>query len=132
MGKDGYTEIVWQAENWIFIVNIFHCESFSLKAKLFTTFLSFIYLKISRKILACLVFCITQHKCDIFFSPKLSTLSLTHTQEKKKKGKWKATFFETFSFYIIRDKIGITFSAGWSAPFWCTSRNLKYQIVRPS
>ena len=61
-----------------------------------------------------LVFSITQHKCDICFSPRLRTLSLSlsHThKKKKKKGKWKATFFETSSFYIIRNKIGITFSA---------------------
>lgn len=46
----------------------------------------------------------------LLFSQVENSLSHTHTQEKKKKGKWKATFFETFSFYIIRDKIGITFS----------------------
>lgn len=32
-----------------------------------------------------LVFSITQHKCDICFSPKSRTLSLTHTHKKKRK-----------------------------------------------
>ena len=34
-----------------------------------------------------LVFSITQHKCDICFSPKSRTLSLTHTHTRKKKKK---------------------------------------------
>lgn len=65
-----------------------------------------------------LVFSITQHKCDICFSPKLRTLSLSHTHKKKrKKANGRLPFLKLLVSTSSEIRSELPSQPGWSAPF---------------
>ena len=68
-----------------------------------------------------LVFSITQHKCDICFSPRLRTLSLslthTHTRKKRKKANGRLPFLKLLVSTSSEIRSELPSRPGWSAPF---------------
>ena len=66
-----------------------------------------------------LVFSITQHKCDICFSPRLRTLSLTHTHTRKKEKRQMEGYLFLKLLVSTSSEIRSELPSrpGWSAPF---------------